>query len=201
MKRLERAVHVAANAGDGAEILVDHRERLGVHDRLRGESRLGVHRFGPVQISPGLVDYRDHIERVGDRGRRAGLSRGGNRRFQNIYRRAAIALLEVCSSQPPQRGKSGVITCERVPYQGFVANRSIAPPALALGEFCRLYEYSYLRRFYLVGARGVAHSHDEARIVRRAEPSSRSFLVSVGREIPRMRAAALRFPPVRPIVV
>src|SRR5258706_12790610 len=137
------------------------------------------------------------MRRVGDRGGGAGMSRGGNRRFQNIYRRAAIALLEVCPSEPPQRGKPGVITCERVPYQCFVANRGIAPPSLALGEFCGLYEYSYLRRFYLVGARSVAHSHDEARIVRRAEPSSRGFFVRVGRGISGRRAAALGFPTVR----
>ena len=67
MKRLERATHITANAGDGAEVLVDHRERFGIVDRLRGDSRLGVHRFGPVEIASRLVDNRDHVEGLRDR--------------------------------------------------------------------------------------------------------------------------------------
>ena len=172
-----------------------------VANGLRGLSRLRVHRFRAVEIPAGLMDYRDDIERVRDRGFRARLGRGGNCCFENIDRGAAIPLLQIRSSQPAKRAKSRLIIGKRVAHERLVPGRCITPTALALRSLCLVYECTDLHRFHFALARSGTPAHDEARIVRREEPSSRSFLVSVGREIPRMRAAALRFPPVSPIVV
>src|SRR4029079_6172686 len=85
--------------------------------------------------------------------------------------------------------------------QTFVAGGGVVPAAFPLGPLRLFYECFDCLRFHLAAARSGTPGHEEARIVPRDEPSSRSFLVSVGREIPRMRAAALRLPPVSPMVV
>src|SRR5207237_2450706 len=105
-------------------------------------------------------------------------------------------------AEATRRLQSVLIAGEGISNQSFIAGRRVVPASFPLGKLGFVYECSYCLRFHLVAARsGTLRDHDEARMVRRTEPSSRSFLVSVGREMPRMRAAALRFPPVRPIVV
>jgi hypothetical protein len=96
------------------------------------------------------MDYRDDVERLSDRGWGARLSGGGNRRFENIYRRAAITLLEIGPSQPPESRESGVIIREGIPYQGLVPNRRVAPAALALRQLCLVDKCTYLGGFHLV---------------------------------------------------
>src|SRR6185312_9641388 len=105
------------------------------------------------------------------------------------------------SPQPAQRRESIMVAGEWISNESFVAGSGIAPPTFPLRLLRLIYEYSYTFGFHLTIARSGTLLHDEARIVRRTDPSSRSFLVSVGREMPSMRAAALRLPPVSAMVV
>ena len=68
MKRLERPTNITADAGGGAEVLIDHRQRFGISDRLCRYARLHVHRLSEIQISTGLMYYCDDVERLGDCG-------------------------------------------------------------------------------------------------------------------------------------
>src|SRR2546423_1306992 len=77
----ERSPDVAPDAGDRAEILIDHGHCFGVSDRFRSAARLSVNELSPIEIAATLVDDRDYVEGLCDLGRRSGLSSGGNCRF------------------------------------------------------------------------------------------------------------------------
>ena len=68
MEGLESASRITSNAGDGAEVLIDHRQGFPISDRLRGDARLGIHRLGEVEISARLVHDSDDVERLRDGG-------------------------------------------------------------------------------------------------------------------------------------
>src|SRR5437868_2992909 len=141
---------------------------------------------------------RDDVERLGNCRRRSCLRRGGYGGFEHVHRCAAVPLLEIHPAKPPQRRETVLLVGEWVADEGLVTTGSVAPASFPLCQLCVVYEYSNSPRFHLVPRSGNI-LHEDARIVRRDEPSSRSFLVRVGREIPRIRAAALRLPPVRPM--
>ena len=56
LESLERPSDVATDAGDGAEILVDHGHRLGVPDGFRSAARLSVNQLGAIE-NPKAVDF------------------------------------------------------------------------------------------------------------------------------------------------
>src|SRR5256885_48097 len=58
-ERFKCTSYVAADAGDRAEILVDHRQCLGVTNGLRGDARLSVAGLGEIKIAASLVNDRD----------------------------------------------------------------------------------------------------------------------------------------------
>ena len=147
------------------------------------------------------MNDRDDVERLSDCGRRSSLCCRSNRRFQHVDGRTAIALLQIGTTKPSQGREPGRIIRKGITDQTLVARGRFAPTPVPLCELCLFDQCLYCAGFHLARARSGIYRHDEARMVRRTEPSSRSFLVRVGREIPRMRAAALKFPPVKPIVV
>ena len=98
--RFERFVNVASDAGDGAEILVDHGHRLGILGGFRRGSRLPIHQLGAVEVAARLVDDGDYVERLSDFRWRTSLCRSRNRCLQYIHRRAAIPLFQIHASQP-----------------------------------------------------------------------------------------------------
>ena len=66
MERLECAANVAANAGNSAQVLVDHCQRFSVPDRLRRDPGLSVHRLGEIEISAGLMNNGNDVKGLGD---------------------------------------------------------------------------------------------------------------------------------------
>src|SRR2546423_247237 len=197
----ERFLNVAPDARDSAEILIDHRHRFGILDGFRRASGFPVHQLGAIEIAACLVHDGDDVERLRDRRRGSGRGRGGDCSLENIDRRTAIPLLQVYTSQPAKRRQSRPVIGVGISDQYLVVKRRFAPASFAFRQLGLIDDSLNGRPFPLSRACSGTHAHDEARMVRRTDPSSRSFLASVGREMPRMRAAALRFPPVMPIVV
>src|SRR5437868_1696466 len=66
-KSFESGAQISSNHGDGAEVLVDHRDEGTVARELRlGASGL-VNRGGLIQVAADLVDDTDYVERLCDR--------------------------------------------------------------------------------------------------------------------------------------
>src|ERR1700681_979915 len=184
LKRLESFGNIPTNACDCAEILIDHGHRFGILDGFRSASRLSVHRLRAIEIATGLVHDGHYVQRLGDSRWRAGLCRSGDRGLEHVDRGAAISLLQIDASEPAKRAQPRLLTGERIANQALVTLRRIAPSFSPLGLLGFLDESPYLWRFQLPGGWSGTDGHDEARMVRRADPSSRSFLARVGREMP-----------------